>query len=102
MSKLSLLSDAVLEDAAECLKVMAHPVRLRIVEILMQGEFPVNRIAEICRLSPHQTCEHLRLLKRQGFLASERRSRSVYYKITSPRLPRMIECVRGTCGKSKQ
>lgn len=87
-----------LETAAECLKVMAHPVRLRIVDILMQADLPVHEIAELCNLPPHQTCEHLRLLKGQGMLDSERRGRAVYYKISNPRLPRLLNCVRSTCG----
>ena len=52
-----------MEAAAECLKVMAHPVRLRMVDILMQGEFPVHEIAELCGVGPHQACEHLRLMQ---------------------------------------
>lgn len=99
MSKrLDLASDEVLEEAAECLRVMAHPVRLRIVNVLMQGEFPVHEIARLCQTSPSQTCEHLRLLKGHGLLSSERRGRTVYYKILSPRLPRLVECIRASCG----
>jgi len=86
-----------LEQAAECLKVMAHPIRLRIVDILMQGEFPVHEIAALCDLSPHQTCEHLRLLKGQALLDSARRGRSVYYRIANPRLPMFLECIRRSC-----
>jgi DNA-binding transcriptional ArsR family regulator len=95
-----LLPLASLEAAAECLKVMAHPVRLRIVDILMQTELPVHEIAALCELPPHQTCEHLRLLKGHGLLDSMRRGRAVYYKISNPQLPMMLECIRTTCGKS--
>jgi ArsR family transcriptional regulator, zinc-responsive transcriptional repressor len=97
-TELKLLADALLEEAAECLKVMAHPVRLKIVNILMQGEFAVHEIAELCETSANQTCEHLRLLKGHGLLSSERRGRTVYYKILSPRLPRLIECISVHCG----
>lgn len=86
-----------LERAAECMKVMSHPLRLRIVDILMQGEFPVHEIAEMCQLPPHQTCEHLRLLKGHGFLTSQRRGRTVYYRIIAPQLPGLLECVRKNC-----
>ena len=65
---LKLLPDRQYEKAAECLKVMAHPVRLKIVDILMQGDFAVHEIAELCDTSPNQTCEHLRLLKGHGLL----------------------------------
>ncbi|MFA5863578.1 MAG: metalloregulator ArsR/SmtB family transcription factor [Phycisphaerae bacterium] len=99
--KLSLLSIDVLNGAAECLKVMAHPVRLRIVDVLMQKEFPVHEIARLCETSPDQTCEHLRLMKGRGLLTSERRGRRVYYKIASSNLPGLIECLRKNCGVKK-
>ena len=96
--ELDLPTDAMLEEAAECLKVMAHPVRLKMVSILMQGEFAVHEIAGLCETSPNQTCEHLRLLKGHGLLSSERRGRTVYYQVSSPRLPRLIECIQTSCG----
>jgi len=96
-NKLKLMPIEKLSAAADCLKVMAHPVRLRIVNILMQGEFAVGEIAEMCETSANQTCEHLRLLRGQGLLSSERRGRSVYYKIASPRLPSLLECITKHC-----
>jgi DNA-binding transcriptional ArsR family regulator len=96
--QLDLLPDEILDKASDCLRVIAHPTRLRIVDILMQGEFPVGEIAEMCETSPSQTSEHLRLLKGQGLLDSERRSRSVYYTIADPRLPAMLSCIRRCCG----
>ena len=96
---LELLPDEAFEMAAECLKVMAHPIRLKMVNILMLGEFAVHEIAEECKTSPNQTCEHLRLLKGHGLLSSERRGRTVYYKIASPQLPGLIECIRNNCQK---
>jgi ArsR family transcriptional regulator, zinc-responsive transcriptional repressor len=99
-SGLELLPAEVLKRSAECLKVMAHPVRLRMVEILSQGEFVVNDIAEICEIPPSQACEHLRLMKGHGFLDSERRGREVYYYIVSPNLPGLLECIRRNCGEN--
>ena len=97
--KPELMADSVLEEAAECLKVMAHPVRLKIVNILMQGEFAVHEIAELCHTLPNQACEHLRLLKGHGLLSSKRRGRTVYYRIATPRLPKLIECIGRTCSE---
>ncbi len=94
---IELLPLAWLEEAAECLKLLGHPIRLRVVDILMQGEFPVHRIAQMCELPPHQTCEHLRLLKHHGLLSSQRRGRTVYYQIADPRLPQLLGCIRSVC-----
>jgi DNA-binding transcriptional ArsR family regulator len=93
----NLISESVLEAAADCLKVMAHPVRLRIVNILMMGDFPVHEIAALSRTTPNQTCEHLRLLKGHGLLTSLRKGRTVYYKIASPQLPGLLECIQKNC-----
>ncbi len=94
---MELLPIESLEGAAECLKALGHPIRLRMVEILMQGTFAVHEIAKLCDLPPHQTCEHLRLLKAHGMLGSKRRGRSVIYEIADPRLPRLMDCIRSAC-----
>jgi len=97
MDNVVLLSDETLEKAAECLKVMAHPVRLKMVNLLMTGDFAVHEIAAHCAISASQACEHLRLLKGYGLLDSVRQGRTVYYKILSPQLPGLIGCIRKNC-----
>jgi ArsR family transcriptional regulator, zinc-responsive transcriptional repressor len=93
-----LVELAELARAAECLKVLAHPVRLRLVDILMQGAFPVGELAAMCELPPHQTSEHLRLMQGHGLLAAERRGREVYYAVAAPQLPGILTCIRKHCG----
>lgn len=97
--QLELIPMEELQEAADCLKVMGHPMRLRIVNILTQGEFPVGEIAEMCDLRPSHACEHLRLLQGRGLLDSERRGREVYYKIAHPRLESLIQCVKKSCAR---
>ena len=97
--RLNLLPMETLEDAAECLKVLGHPIRLRMVDILMQGEFAVYEIAELCELSHNQTCEHLRLLKSHHLLDSKRDGKAVYYTITASELPVVLTCIRNNSGR---
>ena len=35
-------------EAAECLKTLAHPVRLRMVQLLLHGRYTVGELAEDC------------------------------------------------------
>jgi DNA-binding transcriptional ArsR family regulator len=98
---LDLLPLQALAKAAACLKTMAHPARLRMVEILTQGDFTVGQIAELCELPQHQACGHLRLMQGCGLLTSERRGQTVHYRIASPQLPALLECVRRNCGTAK-
>ena len=91
-----------LQKAAECLKIMAHPVRLRIIEILSQGRFSVGEIAEMCATPHNQACEHLRMMKGHGLLDSEREGRTVYYKIIAPQLTSLLACIRKNCPKCEE
>jgi ArsR family transcriptional regulator, zinc-responsive transcriptional repressor len=99
MKKFDLIPVDELKEAAECVKVMAHPVRLRIVDILIHGDAPVHRIAELCELAHHQVCEHLRLLKGRGLLQSRRAGREVFYSISCERLPRLLQCLINNCSR---
>jgi len=95
--QLDLLEMDSLCKAATCLKVLSHPARLRIVDILMQGSYPVHEIARLCSLPAHQTCEHLRMMLGHGLLGSRRDGRTVLYNIANPNLPGIIECIRKNC-----
>lgn len=94
---LELLPMEMLDEAAACLKVLAHPVRLRIVDILMQGDFAVHEIAEMCGVQHNQVCEHLRLMQNCRLLSSRRDGRSVYYRIESQHLPALLGCIKTNC-----
>ena len=57
------------------------------------------KVAEMCEVAPARACEHLRLMKGRGMLTAERRGHNVYYRIASPQLPGLLECVRKHCKK---
>jgi DNA-binding transcriptional ArsR family regulator len=97
MAKPDLIAAPSLEEAAECLRVVCHPTRLRIIDILLQGEFAVGEIAEMCDVRPNQVSEHLRLMTGRGLLDYERRGRSIYYRVVDSRLPRLLACIREYC-----
>lgn len=80
-------------EAAECLKAMAHPVRLRIVQLLLHGRYTVGELAADCSIADNVGSEHLRLLQRCGFLVSEREGRRVYYSVAEPHLKQLMACI---------
>ncbi len=88
-------SVAAFADAAECLKTLAHPVRLRIIQLLLHGRYTVGELAEDCEIPDNVASEHLRLLKRCGFLDSEREGRKVFYQVAEPHLQQLMACVEG-------
>lgn len=80
--------------AAECLKTLAHPHRLRIVEMLLADRYTVGELADACGIPSNIASGHLRLMQRCGFLAPEREGRKIYYRITEPCLPDFFACIR--------
>ncbi len=86
---------AALGAAAECLKALAHPVRLRMVQLLLAGRYTVGELAEDCSIPDNVASENLRLMQRCGFLSSEREGRRVYYRVAEPHLKPLMACVEG-------
>ena len=80
-------------DAAECLKTLAHPVRLRMVQLLLHGRYTVGELAEDCDVPSNVASEHLRLMQRCGFFTSQREGRRVYYEVAEPHLESIMSCV---------
>jgi hypothetical protein len=87
-----------LSQAAECLKTLAHPHRLRIVQMLLGGRYMVGELAEACEIPSHMASEHLRLMQRCGFLNMEKEGRCVYYTVAEPHLASIMACIEDRFG----
>lgn len=96
--RLRLTSIEALSQAAECLKTLAHPHRLRIVQMLLQARYTVGELAEACDIPSHMASEHLRLMQRCGFLTSEKEGRKAYYQIAEQHLASIMSCVEQRFG----
>jgi DNA-binding transcriptional ArsR family regulator len=87
-----------LAQAAECLRVLAHPHRLRMVQMLLAGRYSVGELADACDLPTPMASEHLRLMQRCGFLTSQKEGRHVYYAIAEPHLADIMKCIESRFG----
>lgn len=90
-----------LKQAAECLKTLAHPHRLRMVQMLLRGRFTVGELAEACGIPSHMASEHLRLMQRCGFMTSEKDGRKAYYQIAEPHLANIMACIEERFDRKK-
>ena len=82
-----------LGQAAECLRVLAHPHRLRMIQMLLSGNYTVGELAESCDLPTAMSSEHLRLMQRCGLLDSEKDGRKVFYRVVEPHLKSIMTCI---------
>jgi len=65
----------------DLLKALAHPVRLRILALLREGELCVCQIKALVDLSNSSVSEHLGELRRAGLLEERKKGRWVYYRL---------------------
>jgi DNA-binding transcriptional ArsR family regulator len=95
------LSHEVLARMAQVLKLLAHPHRLKIIEILeAEEEAPVHAIVEHLDLPQGATSQHLNQMRRANLISAERRGKEMWYRISDPRSLTILNCIRGKGGKS--
>ena len=87
-----------LQDAAECLRTLAHPVRLRMVQLMLRGELTVGELAEACEIPSHMASEHLRMMQHCGLLARRQDGRRTYYQVAEPTVARLMDCIESRFG----
>jgi DNA-binding transcriptional ArsR family regulator len=83
-----------LERAARCLKVLAHPIRLRIIHLLGEGELSVQELEKAVGISQSSVSQHLGLLKDKEIVESRRVAQQVFYRLRDARLLQLTAITR--------
>jgi len=78
-------------DEAEILKVLGHPVRLKIVTGLCTQECNVKHIWECLGLPQATVSQHLALLKNKGIIEGKRDGVEVFYSVINPIAKKIVE-----------
>ena len=91
------IKDETAEHVADVLKAVAHPVRLKIVELLQHGEMSVNDITDAIGTKQSITSQQLNMMKSRGVLACRREGMKVYYRIENPNVIKLLHCVYDNC-----
>ena len=94
----AMLDWKALKEATQCLKSVAHPVRLRMLELLSEGEYTVGELAEFCEVEPSAASDHLGRLRDRGLLTQDRRGKQVFYQIAAPAVDGIVHCMRSNFG----
>ncbi len=83
------------ERESEILKVLGHPIRLKIVAGLMSQSCNVKKIWECLALPQATVSQHLALLKNKNIITGCREGVEVYYKVTSPEATKIVCAIFG-------
>ena len=68
-------------ETAQALKAMSHPIRLQMVELLLQRRMCVRSLARHFEVSEPTISVHLKVLKNAGLIIGEKKSYYMHYRV---------------------
>ena len=93
------LSPDVLELIAERFRVLAEPARLRILNVLLEGERTVSDLVEETGLNQANVSKHLSLLRSSSFVDRRKEGLYAFYRIADPSVGVLCEIMCGRLEK---
>ncbi len=79
---------------ADFFRVLGHPVRVRILQLLRDGERSVGSLQDELELDSGATSQQLAALRGQGLLVSRKEGTSVYYRVKDVRTLELLELAK--------
>lgn len=89
-----LTGDSDIDRASRALKAMSHPLRLKILCTLGEGEVSVQDIVDHVGTSQSNISQHLAILRDKEILSARKDANRVFYKVSDQRLLRLIGMMR--------
>ena len=83
-----------IQQAAQAIKAIAHPLRLKILCVLSDQEISVQDIVEQVGTSQSNISQHLAILRDKGVLATRKDANRVYYRICDLRTLKLLGMMR--------
>jgi len=96
------MEDVFLSQKVNIFKALAHPVRLEIVERLMEGERCVCEIAAWFSFDRTTISKHLAILRSCGVIRDRKEGLNVYYSLRMICLNSLLSCLEGTLRQDLQ
>ena len=87
------LSDQMVELVARRFRMLGEPIRLRMLQVLEQGERTVGEIVTTLNATQSNVSKHLQALNDAGLLNRRREGNSIYYSIADPVVMKLCELV---------
>lgn len=84
----------VFEVKAELFKALAHPARIRALEVLTEGERSVSDLQPDVGIESAHLSQQLAVLRRAGLVVTRKEGTTVYYSIKDPLLVELLAVAR--------
>ena len=88
------IKDEHIEAISKLLKSMSHPIRLKILCLLQEGELSVGDIRNQVETTNANVSQHLNILRSQGIIDFRKDANFIYNRITDKRILELIQKMR--------
>jgi ArsR family transcriptional regulator len=78
------------EVKAELFKALAHPARIRALELLVESEYSVGDLQPLVGIESSHLSQQLAVLRRAGLVATRKDGSSVIYAIKDPLVAELL------------
>ncbi|GAB3796453.1 ArsR/SmtB family transcription factor [Virgibacillus kimchii] len=79
---------------ADFFKAMAHPLRIRILELLADGEKSVNEIQQILESEGSAVSQQLSVLRNKNIVVGQKDGKKVMYTLRDPAITELLDVAR--------
>jgi ArsR family transcriptional regulator len=80
---------------AEFFKTLAHPVRIRVLELLSEREHSVGEMLPHVQVEPSSLSQQLAVLRRSGLVTTRKEGAVVFYALASDQVAELLAVARG-------
>lgn len=84
------LNRPLAEIKAELFKALAHPARVRALEVLAEGEHTVGELQPLVGIESSHLSQQLGVLRRAGLVVTRKEGSSVYYSLRDPLVAELL------------
>jgi ArsR family transcriptional regulator len=88
------VTQPIYQVKAEFFKTLGHPARIRVLEVLRDGECSVGELIPAVGIEPSHLSQQLGILRRANILQVRKQGATVRYSVTDPRIFDLLEVAR--------
>ncbi len=90
----SLMTAPIYQVKAEFFRTLAHPARIRVLEVLQAGERPVSELIPEVGIEASHLSQQLGVMRRAGIIQSRKVGSNVYYSVGDPKLFELLDVAK--------
>jgi ArsR family transcriptional regulator len=79
---------------AELFRILGHPTRIRVLELLQDGPRPVSELVNELEIEPSSLSQQLAVLRRAGIVISTRKGTGVVYELAAADVADLMRAAR--------